>query len=153
MLQSGFDSISLPVVFPWKKSIGFSNYKKYDGSECIIIWLHGFWPKGSCLIWFWWLLLALWLVVYPVMLMINFSFLVVLFEFMQYETYKLSWFLQRGAFPLFPTQNGLIFMSIKQRHVGLTKVTFQVHKTICFTIWSELGNQGKNEHANTGYYI
>ena len=112
MLQSGFDSISLPFVFPWKKSVGLSNYMKYDGSECIIIWSHGFWPKGSCLIWFWWMLLALWLVVYAVMLMINFSFLVVLFGFMQYETYKLSWFLQRGAFPLFPTQNGLIFMPL-----------------------------------------
>ena len=95
MLQSGFDSISLPFVFTWKKSIGFSNYKKYDGSECIIIWSHGFW-----------------LVVYAIMLMINFSFLIVLFGFMQYETYKLSWFLQRGAVPLFPTQNGLIFMPL-----------------------------------------
>ena len=31
---------------------------------------------------------------------------------MQLETYKLSWFLQRGAFPLYPTQNGLIFMPL-----------------------------------------
>ena len=52
----------------------------------IIIWSHGFWPKGSCLILFWLMLLALWLVVYAVMLMINFSFLVVLFGFMQYES-------------------------------------------------------------------
>ena len=29
---------------------------------------------------------------------------------MQLETYKLSWILQKGAFPLYPTQNGLIFM-------------------------------------------
>ena len=31
---------------------------------------------------------------------------------MQLETCKLSWFLQRGAFPLYPTQNGLIFMPL-----------------------------------------
>ena len=58
------------------------------------------------------MLLAFWLVMYAVMLMINFSFLVVLFGFMQLETYKLSWSLQRGAFPLYPTQNGLIFMPL-----------------------------------------
>ena len=58
------------------------------------------------------MLLALWLVVYAIMHLINFSFLVVLFGFMQLENYKLSWFLQRGAFPLYPTQNGLIFMPL-----------------------------------------
>ena len=31
---------------------------------------------------------------------------------MQLETYKLSWSLQIGAFPLYPTQNGLIFMPL-----------------------------------------
>ena len=31
---------------------------------------------------------------------------------MQLETFKLSWFLQRGAFPLYPTRNGLIFMPL-----------------------------------------
>ena len=58
------------------------------------------------------MLLALWVLVYAVMHLINFSFLVVLFGFMQLETYKLSWSLQRGAFPLYPTQNGLIFMPL-----------------------------------------
>ena len=59
-----------------------------------------------------WMLLALWVLMYAVMHLINFSFLVVLFGFMQLETYKLSWSLQRGAFPLYPTQNGLIFMPL-----------------------------------------
>ena len=58
------------------------------------------------------MLLALWVVVYAIMHLINFSFLVVLFGFMQLENYKLSWFLQRGAFPLYPTQNGLIFIPL-----------------------------------------
>ena len=30
-------------------------------------------------------------------------------------------------------------------------MTFQVHKTLCFTIWYKLGNQGKNEHANASF--
>jgi hypothetical protein len=55
------------------------------------------------------MLLPLWVVMSAVMLMINFSFLCALFGFMQFETYELSWFLQRGAFPLYPTKNGLIF--------------------------------------------
>lgn len=45
------------------------------------------------------------------MLMINSSFLCVLFGFMQFEAHEF-WFLQRGAFPLYPTQNGLMFLPL-----------------------------------------
>jgi hypothetical protein len=46
-----------------------------------------------------------------VILMINSSFLYLLFGFMQFEPHEF-WFLQRGAFPLYPTQNGLMFLPL-----------------------------------------
>ena len=73
--------------------------------------------------------------------MLNFSFLVVLFGFMQYETYKLSWFLQRGAFPLFPTQNGLIFKPLTFElplSPQLQEVDLVLHKAIDEIISIEL---------------
>ena len=52
---------------------------------------------------------------------------------MQLETYKLSWFLQRGAFPLYPTQNGLIFMPLTFElplSPQLQEVDVVLHKSI-----------------------
>ena len=60
---------------------------------------------------------------------------------MQLETYKLSWFLQKGAFPLYPTQNGLIFMPLTFElplSPQLQEVDVVLHKAIDEIISIEL---------------
>ena len=60
---------------------------------------------------------------------------------MQLETYKLSWFLQRGAFPLYPTLNGLIFMPLTFElplSPQLQEVDVVLHKAIDEIISIEL---------------
>ena len=60
---------------------------------------------------------------------------------MQLETYKLSWFLQRGAFPLYPAQNGLIFMPLTfelSLSPQLQEVDVVLHKAIDEIISIEL---------------